>query len=70
MGVNFTAPPPSAPHFRPLPTVSRRRGYWEAKPVTAQTNEVLCKILAHNLIVLVHAMHELGIEPDFATVDA
>jgi hypothetical protein len=32
---------------------------------TAQVNEVLCKILAHNLIVLVHAMHELGIEPIF-----
>ena len=28
-------------------------------------NEILCKILCHNLTVLVHAMHELGIEPSF-----
>lgn len=45
-------------------------GSVRSKKFTAQTNEVLCKILAHNLIVLVHAMHELGIEPDFAAADA
>ena len=32
---------------------------------TAQVNEVLRKALCHNLAVLVHAMHELGIEPTF-----
>ncbi|MGC9986663.1 MAG: transposase [Polyangia bacterium] len=37
-----------------------------AKRYTAQVNEVLCKILCHNLSCLVHAMHELGIEPFFA----
>jgi transposase len=42
-------------------------GSVRSKKFTAQVNEVLCKILAHNLIVLVHAMHELGIEPDFAS---
>jgi transposase len=36
-----------------------------SKAFTAQVNEVLCKILCHNLTVLVHAMHELGIEPRF-----
>jgi transposase len=45
-------------------------GSVRSKKFTAQVNEVLCKILAHNLIVLVHAMHELGIEPDFATTGA
>ncbi len=32
----------------------------------AMKNEVLCKILCHNLCVLIGAMHELGIQPDFA----
>jgi transposase len=31
----------------------------------AQVNEVLCKALAFNLSMLVHAMYELGIEPQF-----
>ena len=29
-----------------------------------QVNEVLCKIMCHNVCVLVLAMHELGIESD------
>jgi len=37
-----------------------------SKTFTAQVNEVLCKILCHNLSCLVHAIHELGIEPNFA----
>jgi len=32
---------------------------------TAQVNEALCKILCHNLCVIVHSMYELGIEPEF-----
>jgi hypothetical protein len=28
-------------------------------------NEVLCKVLVHNLVVLIHEQHELGIEPEF-----
>lgn len=43
-------------------------GAVRSKRFVAQTNEVLCKILCHNLSVLVHAMHELGIEPSFAAV--
>jgi hypothetical protein len=31
----------------------------------AQVNEVLLKCLCHNLSVLVHAIHELGIDPTF-----
>jgi transposase len=36
-----------------------------AKLFPAQVNEVLLKCLCHNLSVLVHAIHELGIEPAF-----
>lgn len=40
-------------------------GAVRSKRFTAQVNEVLCKVLCHNLTVLVHAMHEMGIEPSF-----
>ncbi len=30
-----------------------------------QVNEVLAKVLCHDICVLVRAMHELGIEPTF-----
>jgi transposase len=33
-----------------------------AKSPVAQVNEVLCKILCHNICVLIQSMHELGIE--------
>lgn len=32
---------------------------------TAQVNEMLCKIIAYNITVLIHAMFELGITPNF-----
>jgi myo-inositol catabolism protein IolC len=31
-------------------------------------NEVLCKIVCHNICVLIQEMYELGIEPAFWTV--
>jgi transposase len=37
----------------------------KSKTFTAQANEILCKILAHNLTCLVLAMRALGIEPSF-----
>lgn len=40
-------------------------GAVRSKWFTAQVNEVLCKLLLHNLACIVHAMHELGIEPVF-----
>jgi len=40
-------------------------GSVRSKTPTAQVNEVLCKALCFNLSCLVHAMHELGIEPSF-----
>lgn len=36
-----------------------------SKLETSQTNEVLCKIIAHNLCVLTQAIYELGLEPKF-----
>lgn len=37
---------------------------WSKKPV-AQVNEILCKVICHNLCVLVQSIYELGIEPTF-----
>jgi hypothetical protein len=28
-------------------------------------NEVLAKVLSHNIVVVIHEMHEFGIEPTF-----
>ena len=36
-----------------------------SKTRTAQINEVLCKVICHNLCVLVQSIYELGIEPTF-----
>jgi transposase len=36
-----------------------------SKNPTSQVNEVLCKALCFNLSMLVHAIHELGIQPEF-----
>jgi hypothetical protein len=36
-----------------------------SKTDTAMANEGLCKVLCHNLVVLIHEVHELGIEPTF-----
>jgi transposase len=36
-----------------------------SKTETAQKNEILCKVLCHNLCVINHAMYELGIDTHF-----
>lgn len=46
------------------------RGAVRAKTPTAQVNEVLCKILCHNICVLIQSIYELGLEPTFWTVEA
>lgn len=38
-----------------------------SKTWTAQVNEVLCKVICHNICVVIQEMHELCIEPDFGT---
>ena len=40
-------------------------GNVRAKTPVAQVNEVLCKLLAHNLCCLISSVYELGIEPVF-----
>ncbi len=36
-----------------------------SKTETAMVNETLTKVLCHNLVVLIHEMYELGIDPVF-----
>jgi transposase len=36
-----------------------------SKTKTAQINEALCKVLAHNICCLIQSMYELGVKPDF-----
>ena len=38
-----------------------------SKTDTAMTNEVLCKVVCHNVCCLIHEMYELGITPTFGT---
>ena len=37
----------------------------KSKNWVAQQNELLCKLIAHNICVLIQEMHELGIKPEF-----
>ncbi|HEY2972035.1 MAG TPA: transposase [Pyrinomonadaceae bacterium] len=37
-----------------------------SKTMTAQINEALCKVLCHNLCVVIQSKHELGTDADFA----
>lgn len=37
-----------------------------SKSDEGQVNEVLCKVLCHNICVLIQSIHELGIEPSFS----
>jgi len=37
----------------------------KSKNKTAQENELLCKVLAHNIVVLIHEIQELGIKAEF-----
>jgi transposase len=42
-------------------------GSLRSKTETAMQNEVLCKVLCHNLVVLIHEMYKQDIEPVFWT---
>ena len=44
-------------------------GSVRAKTPTAQVNEVLCKVLCHNICVLIESICELGLEPTFWTFE-
>jgi len=41
-----------------------------SKTDVAMVNETLCKVLCHNLVVLIHEMYELGIDPVFGNQKA
>ncbi len=41
-----------------------------SKTMTAQINEALCKVLCHNLCVVIQSQHELGIDADFSQAEA
>jgi hypothetical protein len=45
-------------------------GAVRAKTSVAQVNEVLCKVLCHNICVLIQSIYELGLEPTFWTTEA
>ena len=36
-----------------------------SRTYVSQTNEALCKVLCHNICVLIHSIYELGVEPEF-----
>jgi transposase len=39
-----------------------------SKTYISQTNEVLCKVLCHNICCIISSIHEMGIEPEFGRV--
>jgi hypothetical protein len=41
------------------------RDHVRSKTDVAMQNEVLCKILCHNICCVIQAMYELGMEPTF-----
>jgi transposase len=41
-----------------------------SKTQVAQFNETLCKVLCHNICVVIQSMHELGIAPEFGAAQA
>ena len=41
-----------------------------SKTDTALVNETLAKLLAHNIVCVIHEMYELGIDPTFGTAPA
>jgi transposase len=45
------------------------RDHVRSKTDTAMANEVLCKVLCHNICCLIQSMYELGIEPTFWAKD-
>jgi len=49
------------PILQKVVAVSKER----SKTETAQVNEALCKVLAHNICCLIQSMYELNIKPDF-----
>ncbi len=49
---------------------SKFGGRVRSKTWHAKVNEALCKVLCHNIYVLIHSMYELGIDPTFPAIPA
>ena len=49
---------------------ARFGGFVKGRTLTAQFNEVLCKVLAHNICCLITAMYEFGLDLSFGTWDS
>ncbi len=46
--------------------IKRKFGsFLRSRKETALKNEIFCKFFCHNLVVLIHEMHELGMDPVF-----
>jgi len=45
-------------------------GFVRAKTPVAQVNDVLCKVLCHNICCLTQSIYQLGLEPTFWTFEA
>ena len=45
-------------------------GHGQAETLTAQINAALCKVLCHNLCVVIQSVHEPGIETTFGAETA
>ena len=56
---------PREDRYKNIDRTTIRRPVPDAKTTAAQLNEVLCKVLAHNLCCLVQSMYEPGIQPEF-----
>ncbi len=52
-------------HFK-----TKFKDYVRTKTETGQFNEVLVKILCHNICVVTQEIHELGIQADFVNAKA
>jgi len=44
---------------------ARFGGYVRGRTERAQVNEVLAKVLCHNIVVLIQSIYELDLVPDF-----
>ena len=49
--------------YPPFEVGARPALSYAGTPDAGQTNEALCKVLCHNVCVLIQETHELGIEP-------
>ena len=60
---------PSAHPTAGLPFHWKSKDLVRSKTDLAIRNEVLAKVLCHNVVVVIHEMHELGISPGFRAGD-